>query len=48
MANLVEVMPDYPIPDLGVFVVRPQGMHPSQKIRALTELLIECFTRRTR
>lgn len=40
---LVEVMPEYPIPDLGIFVVRPQGQHPCHKVRALTDLLIECF-----
>jgi DNA-binding transcriptional LysR family regulator len=40
---LVEVMPRYPVPEHGIFVVRPPG-HPSRKIRALTELLIECFS----
>ena len=40
---LVPVMPDYPPPELGIFVVRPPGQHPSRKIRVLTEMLIECF-----
>jgi DNA-binding transcriptional LysR family regulator len=40
---LVTVMPDYPPPELGIYVVRPPGQHPSRKIRVLTEMLIECF-----
>lgn len=40
---LVPVMPRYPVPELGVFVVRPPGQHPQRKIRVLTEMLIECF-----
>lgn len=40
---LVEVMPRYPVPEHGIYVVRPPG-HPSRKIRVLTELLIECFS----
>lgn len=38
---LVEVMPDYPMPLAGAYVVRPAGQNPSRKIRVLTELLIE-------
>lgn len=41
--NLVEVMPAYPIPPAGIFVVRPPGLHPTRKVRVLTEMLIECF-----
>jgi DNA-binding transcriptional LysR family regulator len=41
--TLVQVMHRYPIPELGIFVVRPPGQHPSRKIRVLTEMLIECF-----
>ncbi|MFP5076156.1 LysR family transcriptional regulator [Rhizobium sp. YIM 134829] len=40
---LVEVMPDYPPPTAGIFVVRPPGQHPAKKVRVLTEMLIECF-----
>lgn len=40
---LVRVMPRYPIPELGIYVVRPPGAHPTRKIRVLTEMLIECF-----
>jgi DNA-binding transcriptional LysR family regulator len=38
---LVHVMTRYPVPDGGVYLVRPQGPQPSQKLRVLTELLIE-------
>ena len=40
---LVQVMPHYPIPTAGIFVVRPPGQHPARKVRVLTELLIEHF-----
>ncbi|MAM38313.1 LysR family transcriptional regulator [Sphingobium sp.] len=40
---LVEVMRRYPIPKLGIYVIRPPGQHPARKIRVLTEMLIECF-----
>lgn len=40
---LVPVMTRYPPPPAGVYVIRPPGQHPSRKVRALTELLIECF-----
>lgn len=40
---LVEVMPRYPAPEHGIFLVRPPGKHPDRKIRVLTELLLECF-----
>jgi DNA-binding transcriptional LysR family regulator len=40
---LVQVMPRYPVPTAGIFVVRPPGQHPTRKVRALTELLIEHF-----
>jgi DNA-binding transcriptional LysR family regulator len=40
---LVEVMTRYPIPEAGIYVVRPPGQHPPRKIRVLTELLIEHF-----
>src|SRR6266702_4528728 len=38
---LVPVMPRYPPPPAGAYVVRPPGQHPARKIRVLTELLIE-------
>jgi DNA-binding transcriptional LysR family regulator len=40
---LVPVMTHHPIPEHGIYVVRPPGQHPSRKIRVLTEMLIECF-----
>ncbi|MET0429572.1 MAG: LysR family transcriptional regulator [Microvirga sp.] len=38
---LVEVMPRYPLPPGGTYVIRPPGQHPARKIRVLIELLIE-------
>ena len=40
---LVQIMPRYPVPTGGIFVVRPPGQHPTRKVRVLTELLIEHF-----
>ena len=40
---LVQIMPRYPVPTAGIFVVRPPGQHPTRKVRVLTELLIEHF-----
>ena len=40
---LVPVMSRYPLPEGGIFIVRPPGRHPARKIRALTEILIEHF-----
>jgi len=40
---LVPIMPRYPIPEIGIYVVRPPGQHPARKIRVLTDMLIECF-----
>jgi DNA-binding transcriptional LysR family regulator len=40
---LVQIMPRYPIPTAGIFVVRPPGQHSTRKVRVLTELLIEHF-----
>jgi DNA-binding transcriptional LysR family regulator len=40
---LVQVMPRYPVPMAGIFIVRPPGQHPTRKVRVLTELLIERF-----
>jgi DNA-binding transcriptional LysR family regulator len=41
--TLVEVMTDYPLPEAGIFVVRPPGEHPARKVRVLTELLVEHY-----
>jgi DNA-binding transcriptional LysR family regulator len=41
--SLVAVMKRYPIPDGGLFLVRPPGVQPSRKVRALTELLLKRF-----
>lgn len=40
---LLPVMTRYPVPEHGVYIVRPPGQHPARKIRVLTEMLIECF-----
>ena len=40
---VVQVMPRYPVPTGGIFVVRPPGQHSTRKVRVLTELLIEHF-----
>ncbi|WP_447765525.1 LysR family transcriptional regulator [Sphingopyxis panaciterrae] len=44
---LVEVMPRFPPPKIGIYVIRPPGQHPSRKIRVLTQMLIECFGHHT-
>jgi DNA-binding transcriptional LysR family regulator len=38
---LVALMPDYPMPEAGVYVVRPPGGSASCKVRALIDILIE-------
>jgi DNA-binding transcriptional LysR family regulator len=40
---LVPVMTRYPLPEAGIFVVRPPGRHPARKVRVLTELLLKHF-----
>jgi DNA-binding transcriptional LysR family regulator len=42
--KLVTIMKQYPPPPAGIYVVRPSSQHPSRKVQALTELLIECFS----
>ncbi|MGN8023838.1 LysR family transcriptional regulator [Phyllobacterium sp. 22229] len=42
---LVPVMTAYPLPVGTVHVVRPPSPHPAQKVRILSELLIESFGR---
>jgi DNA-binding transcriptional LysR family regulator len=43
---LVPVMTHYPLPEGGIYVVRPPGQHPARKIRVLTELMIDHLTPR--
>ena len=43
--ELVRVMTRYPPPPAGIFVVRPPNSSPTRKVRVLTEMLIECFSR---
>ena len=40
---LVPIMTRYPPPSAGVYVVRPPGKHPAQKVKILTDILIACF-----
>jgi DNA-binding transcriptional LysR family regulator len=40
---LVEVMTDYPLPEAGIFVVRPPGEQPARNVGVLTELLVEHY-----
>ncbi|SEL67693.1 DNA-binding transcriptional regulator, LysR family [Kosakonia sacchari] len=40
---LVPIMTRYPPPPAGIYVVRPPGQHPAQKVRILTDMLIACF-----
>ncbi|NKM32010.1 LysR family transcriptional regulator [Rhizobium laguerreae] len=41
--TLVPVMPNYPLPTAGIYVVRPPAHYPAKKVRVLTEMLVECF-----
>ena len=41
--RLVAVMTDYPMPDAGVYVVRPPGGSASCKVRALIDIMLEKF-----
>lgn len=40
---LVPVMTRFPPESVAAYVVRPAGQHPSQKVRVLTDMLIEHF-----
>src|SRR5262249_28936852 len=40
---LVQVMSRFPVPDGGLYVVRPPGRYPARKVRVLTELMVEHF-----
>jgi DNA-binding transcriptional LysR family regulator len=40
--KLVALLPEHPIPEAGLFIVRPPG-HPPRKVRMLTDFLLEQF-----
>jgi DNA-binding transcriptional LysR family regulator len=43
---LLPVLTEYPLPEAGLFVVRPPGDHVPRKVRVLTEILIEALALR--
>jgi DNA-binding transcriptional LysR family regulator len=43
---LVVVMPDYPLPEAGVYVVRPPGGSAPCKVRVLIDIMAERFAQR--
>ncbi|HEX6638040.1 MAG TPA: LysR family transcriptional regulator [Steroidobacteraceae bacterium] len=45
---LVQVLPDYPMPEAGVYVVRPPGGSASCKVRVLIDTMVERFGDRQR
>ena len=45
--ELVVVMPDYPMPEAGVYVVRPPGGSAPCKVRVLIDAMVEHFGNRT-
>jgi DNA-binding transcriptional LysR family regulator len=40
---LVPIMRRFPVPEAGIYAVRPPGAHPPRKVRVLIEMLIEHF-----
>lgn len=42
---LVPILPQHPSRPAGAYVVRPPGQHPARKIRVLTEMLADYFSR---
>lgn len=40
---LVPLLPEFPFPEAGVFVVRPPGGNAPRKVRALIEIMLEKF-----
>ena len=40
---LVPIMQQFPVPELGMYLVRPPGAHPPRKVRVLIEMLIKRF-----
>jgi DNA-binding transcriptional LysR family regulator len=41
--ELVRLLPEFPIPVAGLYIVRPPGDHPPRKVRVLTDYLLEKF-----
>jgi DNA-binding transcriptional LysR family regulator len=41
--KLVALLPEYPIPEAGLYIVRPPGDHPPRKVRVLTDFLLDQF-----
>jgi len=42
---LVPLLVDYPVPEAGLYVVRPPGSHAPRKVCVLTEIMVEKFGR---
>ena len=40
---LVPLLVQYPMPEAGLYVVRPPGSHPPRKVRTLIEIMVERF-----
>ncbi|HEU5135406.1 MAG TPA: LysR family transcriptional regulator [Steroidobacteraceae bacterium] len=43
---LITLLPQYPMPEAGLYVVRPPGDHPSRKVRVFTDMLVERLSAR--
>jgi DNA-binding transcriptional LysR family regulator len=41
--RLVKLLPQFPIPEAGLYIVRPPGDHPPRKVRVLTDYLLAQF-----
>jgi DNA-binding transcriptional LysR family regulator len=41
--KLVRLLPEFPVPEAGLHIVRPPGDHPPRKVRVLTDFLLEQF-----
>ncbi|NIJ33244.1 LysR family transcriptional regulator [Sphingomonas oligoaromativorans] len=41
--RLVELLPDYRLPDIDILAVYPSRRHLSLKVRAMVDFLVECF-----
>src|SRR5262245_1759620 len=42
---LIPVLSNYPLPESGMYVVRPPGDFSTRKVNVLTDILVESFTR---
>jgi DNA-binding transcriptional LysR family regulator len=42
--RLVHVMPRFQLPDVGIYIVRPQSQLVPRKVRVLIDLFVEKFT----